>query len=366
MLRKLVREDRAVDDVISVEHTEAVGWKHFEHCYVRGLWRRESTSAPSLLTKSCHDIDFLFWLLCSPASTSNPEPPHLPSKVTSSGRLHSFRQANKPSGAGSATNCLSCPVETTCQYSAKSLYLHQHLRAGNRDRPVNAIVPDIEDVFRNQGLPSAAKRLLEVLGEDYDDTSQVSRRNWYGRCVWESDNDVCDDQMVTIEWEDELLPFPQKLKSESKQSSLSLKQQSYTGNLGTEPYRRRGRISGTTGEIVYDAATIRVSDFCSGSEVVYNMPSVKGGHDGGDDGLALSFVRAVAKVKSGDMGVSEAQRTFLTCTVEELLRSHLAVFWVEEARIGGTALRWQEWWAREVETKLKGMGLGDILSAGIR
>ncbi|PLB45706.1 NAD(P)-binding protein [Aspergillus steynii IBT 23096] len=382
MLRKLVREDRAVGDVISVEHTEAVGWKHFEHCYVRGPWRRESTSAPSLLTKSCHDIDFLFWLLCSPASTSSPEPPHLPSKVTSSGRLHFFRQANKPSGAGPATNCLSCPVETTCQYSAKSLYLHQHLRAGNRDRPVNAIVPDIEDVFRKQGLPSAAKRLLEVLGEDYDDetpASQVSRRNWYGRCVWESDNDVCDDQMVTIEWEDELLPFPQKQKSGSKRSSLLLKQQCYTGNLGTEPQyrpakiaqfhmvaltdaisRRRGRISGTTGEIVYDAATIRVSDFCSGSEVVYNIPSAKGGHDGGDDGLALSFVRAVAKVKRGDMGVSEAQRTFLNCTVEELLRSHLAVFWVEEARIGGTALKWEEWWAREVETKLKGMGLGNF------
>ncbi|KAK1150023.1 hypothetical protein N8T08_003581 [Aspergillus melleus] len=397
MLRKLVREDRAVGHVISVEHTEAVGWKHFEHCYVRyvhaqttnyrdklliisrGPWRRESTSAPSLLTKSCHDIDFLLWLLCSPTSTSTPEPPHLPSKVTSSGRLHFFRQANKPSGAGTATNCLSCPVETTCQYSAKALYLHQHLRAGNSDRPVNAIVPDIEDVFRKQGLPSAAKRLLEVLGEDYDDktpASQVSRRNWYGRCVWESDNDVCDDQMVTIEWKDELLPFPQSQKNGSNGSSRSSKQQFYAGNLGTEPQyrpakiaqfhmvaltdaisRRRGRISGTTGEIVYDAATIRVSDFRSGSEVAYNIPSAKGGHDGGDDGLALSFVRAVAKVKRGEMGVSEAQRTFLNCTVEELLRSHLAVFWVEEARIGGTALKWQEWWARVVETKLKGMGL---------
>lgn len=339
----------------------------------RGPWRKESTSAPSLLTKSCHDIDFLFWLLCSPASTSNPEPPHLPSKVTSSGRLHFFRQANKPSGAGTATNCLSCPVETTCQYSAKSLYLHQHLRAGNRDRPVNVIVPDIEDVFQKQGLSSAAKRLLEVLGEDYDDktpASQVSRRNWYGRCVWESDNDVCDDQMVTIEWEGESLPSPQKQINGFKQSSLSLKEQPqyrpakiaqfHMVALTDAISRRRGRISGTKGEIVYDAATIRVSDFASGSEVVYNIPSTKGGHDGGDDGLALSFVRAVAKVKRGDMGVSEAQRSFLNCTVEELLRSHLAVFWVEEARMGGTALKWQEWWAREVETKLKGMGLGNF------
>lgn len=38
MLRKIVREDRTIGDVISVEHTEAVGWKHFEHCYVRYGW----------------------------------------------------------------------------------------------------------------------------------------------------------------------------------------------------------------------------------------------------------------------------------------------------------------------------------------
>ncbi|KAA8650147.1 uncharacterized protein ATNIH1004_002828 [Aspergillus tanneri] len=258
-----------------------------------------------------------------------------------------FRQSNKPSGAGAATNCLSCSVETTCQYRAKSLYLHQQLRAGNSDRPANAIVPDIEDVLRKRGLSFAAKRLLEV-------------RNWYGRCVWESDNDVCDDQMITIEWEDELLPLPQCQKNRPNRSSLSSKQQLCAGNLGTEPrYRpakvvqflmvavadaiskRFGRISGTTGEIVYDAATIRVNDFHSGSEVVYNIPTTKRCHHGGDDGLALSFVRVVAKVKRGEMGVLEAQRTFLNCTVEELLRSHLAVFWVEEARIGGTTVKWQ-------------------------
>jgi predicted dehydrogenase len=35
LLRKLVREDRAVGEVLSVEHTEPVGWWHFSHSYVR-------------------------------------------------------------------------------------------------------------------------------------------------------------------------------------------------------------------------------------------------------------------------------------------------------------------------------------------
>lgn len=35
LLRKLVREEKAVGDVISVEHTDMIGWWHFVHSYVR-------------------------------------------------------------------------------------------------------------------------------------------------------------------------------------------------------------------------------------------------------------------------------------------------------------------------------------------
>jgi len=36
LLRKLLLEDRVIGDVLSVEHTEPVGWWHFTHSYVRG------------------------------------------------------------------------------------------------------------------------------------------------------------------------------------------------------------------------------------------------------------------------------------------------------------------------------------------
>jgi predicted dehydrogenase len=35
LLRKLVREDRVIGDVMAVNHTEPVGWWHFTHSYVR-------------------------------------------------------------------------------------------------------------------------------------------------------------------------------------------------------------------------------------------------------------------------------------------------------------------------------------------
>lgn len=38
LLRKLVIQDRVIGDILSVVHTEPVGWWHFTHSYVRGNW----------------------------------------------------------------------------------------------------------------------------------------------------------------------------------------------------------------------------------------------------------------------------------------------------------------------------------------
>lgn len=35
LLRQLVREEKVVGDVLSIEHVEPVGWWHFSHSYVR-------------------------------------------------------------------------------------------------------------------------------------------------------------------------------------------------------------------------------------------------------------------------------------------------------------------------------------------
>lgn len=63
-------------------------------------------------------------------------------------------------------------MESTCPYSAKKIYIEPAKR-GNFGFPVS-VVTDIEDV--------------DVLAEKL-------QTGPYGRCVYECDNDVCDNQV---------------------------------------------------------------------------------------------------------------------------------------------------------------------------
>lgn len=326
----------------------------------RGNWRKESTSAPSLLTKSCHDIDFLLWLLCSPPPHKDTAPAHLPSYVSSTGSVKFFRNSQKPESAGAATNCLSCPIRTECLYSAEKIYWDGQLARGNTGWPVKIVDPEIEDISCSKGIHKARNRLMERLSEDYDaatPASTVESRPWFGRCVWESDNDVCDDQTVTLTWEDD--PLPHGSAPSTKLHGRRAKTAVFHMIAFTERIcERRGRIYGTKGEIEYDSTSIRVHDFASGRTVTHRAPPRGGGHGGGDEGLATQFVLAVDAVKNGGASPDEAQRRFLGCSVEEVLRSHAMVFAAEEARRERKVVDWATWWKREVEGRAKREGVG--------
>ncbi|KAK5290547.1 hypothetical protein LTR16_002543 [Cryomyces antarcticus] len=354
LLRELLLEDHVIGEIISIEHTEPVGWWHFAHSYVRGNWRKESTSAPSLLTKSCHDIDFLLWLLCSPAPQSE-QPPHLPSYLTSTGSLKYLKKSRKPIAAGDATNCLSCPIETDCMFSAKKIYVEARLQQGHTGWPVKIVNPEIEDCYVSLGKAAAVGKLLDTLSEDYNEHAarrEIERRPWFGRCVWESDNDVCDDQFVTITWEDDALSGHEvnanNLKGRGAKTA-TFHMMAYT----EKQCERRGRIYGTKGEIEYDSKTISVYDFASGRTKTQHPRQPDGGHGGGDDGLARQFVAAVDAVKNHGVSVEEAQKTYVGCTLEEIIRSHAMVFAAEDARKGRKVVDWQEWWQRRVEAELQ-------------
>ncbi|KAF4629065.1 hypothetical protein G7Y89_g9081 [Cudoniella acicularis] len=364
MLRKLVREEKVVGDVVSVEHTEPIGWWHMAHSFVRGNWRRQDMTAASLLTKSCHDIDFLMWLLCSSASPNERDPPHVPSFITSTGNLNQFRKARKPLAAGTATNCLSCPIEASCLYSSRNIYFDKLLDVGDTDWPLKSVVPEIEDLYNNDGKETAKKRLLEVLAEDYTTETpdlEVKERAWYGRCVWECDNDVCDDQIVTMTWEDDPLP------SSAVNGTAETKSTGEVGGLNGRAAKtavfhmvaptekiceRRGRIYGTTGEISYDSDTISVHSFVTGETTLYTPEGRGHGHGGGDDWLAENFCKAVQAVLSGEMEVDVAQRRWLGVDIEEVVRSHVAVFAAEKARKERIVVDWKKFWAEEVEARL--------------
>ena len=144
--------------VLSIQHTEPIGYYHFAHSYVRGNWRREDESSFSLLTKSCHDIDLIaFWM--------EDETGGQVKSISSFGSLRYFRKENKPKEAGdTTTRCLDCPFESKCPYSAKRIYLDAVSQRDVKGWPVSVLVDG------------------EVTTESVE---KALKNGQYGRCVYE-------------------------------------------------------------------------------------------------------------------------------------------------------------------------------------
>lgn len=283
-LKKLL-DDGLVGDIININHTEPVGWYHFAHSFVRGNWRRQDETTFALMAKSCHDLDLLLWFL----GAGNL------SKVSSFGSLSYFNNKNKPREARGATRCLDCPIESSCAYSAKKIYYDDFI-TGKSNWKVDALT-DIED----------APHVLSAL-----------QHGPYGRCVFEADNDVCDNQIVNLDFG--------RMTATMTMIAFS-----------KEMCERKIQIYGTRGEISTDSRTIRHFDFLT-QETNTIVPEVdmESHHGGGDRGLALAFAEALKEVMISGGTVEKAQSEHIRCTPEDTLASHKSVFLAEQARINGT------------------------------
>jgi predicted dehydrogenase len=261
----------AVGDVVSVQHLEPVGWWHQAHSFVRGNWRREELSTFMLLAKSCHDIDWLRYVVGEPIVS-----------VSSFGGLTHFRPEHRPEGA--AERCVDCSVEARCAYSAPRFY-HNALDTTGGRWPIDVITDE----------------------PTHDGVDAALRNGPYGRCVYTSDNDVVDHQVVAMEF-------------------AGGQTATFTMTAFTEAAPRRTQIFGTAGSLDGDGTTVRHFDFLTAQATTHSVPERGGdaadGHGGGDDGLMDAFVAAVA---SGD-------RSMIRSGLDESLESHLAVFAAERAR----------------------------------
>ncbi len=120
--------------------------------------------------------------------------PDTPVRVSSFGGLQHFRKSGKPAEAGDATRCLDCAYERQCPYSAKrgefpinhtcgakkgdvsniGLVYLDRVASGHTDWPVSPLVDGIPDI---------------------ENVTEAVAHGPYGKCVYESDNDVCDNQV---------------------------------------------------------------------------------------------------------------------------------------------------------------------------
>jgi predicted dehydrogenase len=149
--------------ILKVTHVERVGKDRTAHTYVRGFWNKTEMDTTVFLSKCCHDVDFILWLVGNDVKT-----------VRSTGFENHFVSSNAPEG--SASRCLECAVEKQCRYSAVDLYLRR------RDW-VSGFVP--------------------AEGETKEDAiMRALKESRYGRCVYACPtNDVIDRQVVEIEME---------------------------------------------------------------------------------------------------------------------------------------------------------------------
>ncbi len=228
----------AIGDVVAVHHLEPVGFYHFAHSFVRGAWRRADESGPMLLTKACHDLDWLSLVVGRPVT-----------RVASFGSLTVFGPSHRPAGA--SDRCLTCPVEPECPYSAPRLY-HAGLHEG-------AVV----EYFTRIVAPAYTAEAVD----------EALRTGPYGRCVYDCDNDVADHQVVSVEYEGGVTA-------------------SFTVTAFSPMEQRRTTISGTAGQLSTDGNTVEHYDFLS-QRVDRHDVSGEGGHGGGDVAMTAAFLEAL-------------------------------------------------------------------------
>jgi len=272
-LREIIVSDR-LGAIVSVDWRENLEYWHFAHSYVRGNWGNSGRAGPMILTKCCHDLDLLVWIFgrCE--------------WLSSSGSLtHFTRDAVGPEIPGRCTD--GCPIAETCPYFAPRVYL-ERLRQNSDSFAVAAITLD--------RTPEGVMRALET--------------GPYGRCVYRSDNDVVDHQVVLMRFSGGL--------------SVSMTMQGSSHVEG-----RTIRIDGTRATLLANESRgeMVIHDHRSGEAERIARPRGVGGHGGGDDGLMRAFVGAI----QGDRGG-------VLTSAREAVASHLMAFAAEQSRVSGKAV----------------------------
>jgi predicted dehydrogenase len=321
-LRDIIQSGQ-LGQIINVSHREDVAWWHMAHAYVRGNWRRESLSAPMILTKCCHDLDILIWMLDERCEV-----------LSSVGELLHFRLQNAPPGA--PERCLDgCPVAESCPYYAPFVYgdltplwrsiadtamgiprwaVKAHLRAPGFVKAVSVFDPTLRQLSGYRGWPRS------VITDDPtpENIMAALRRGPYGRCVYHCDNDVVDHQVVSMRFTGGI--------------SVTLTMQGHA-HLEGRTTRIEGSQAALSAHLGHGGSWIEVHRHRDDRRQRFDTSAKLGdGHGGGDQRLMASFVRSL---RSGETAST------LT-TARQSLESHLMAFAAEQARREARVVRMEE------------------------
>ncbi len=273
-------------NVYSMEHRENVTWWHMAHSFVRGHWGNSETTSPMILAKSCHDLDIIYWNMGQVSTLS------------SFGSLQYYRRENAPAGA--ALRCVDCVHNTTCQFSATRFYL--------KEAPV--------------GWP-----MRTISEEDSLEARREAIENGpYGRCVFQCDNNVVDNQVVGLSFANGASgTFTMMGHSAAEGRTMR-----YDGTKGTlrakSIYRVLGNEEDAGSEIaLYDHASGKVKHFRYDIEIDNTRDVAAAGHQEGNEGIMASFLQAF-----------RGEPSTLTDAVDSA-EGHILAFACEDSRLRGGA-----------------------------
>lgn len=270
---KHVIDSGLIGEVTNIQQTENVGYWHYAHSYVRGNWRREDETTPSILAKCCHDLDLLYYYTGKKCLS-----------VSSIGSRRIFLPENAPDGA--PLRCMDgCPHYKDCPYYAPHVYY----------KPTLHSIPIY--FFRGAQVTKLGNPTIKQVKEALKTYSP------YGRCVYHCDNDVVENQTVLCKFDGDV------------NATLTM-------NASSRKCFRRVHITGTKGELygrdIDGKFTLNV--FGKGKKTI--KAKVGQGHLGGDSGIVGDFIELL---ETGKM----AKRMSV---MRETLMSHLMAFAAEESR----------------------------------
>ncbi len=272
---KEIIDSGVIGDVVAVQANEQTVFWHYAHSFVRGNWRDSSTTVPTLLQKSCHDMDILLWIVGKHCKS-----------VSSFGSLKHFKRENAP--AGTPERCSeACPAWGECPYSIKACYLDR-AESVNFTWPMDVVCPEA-----NLG---ALRRALD--------------EGQYGRCVYYCDNNVCDHQVVNLLLEDDV--------------TVSFTVSAFTYNGG-----RKIHVMGTKGDIVGDSENDSITVGIFGKEqktLQYEQICDKYGHGGGD----FIIIKELYEL-------FERENKVPLSAIDVSIESHLICMAAEDSRVSGGA-----------------------------
>lgn len=236
-IKKMV-ESGKIGKVMNMQLNENEGYWHHAHSYVRGPWSKESASSPMIVAKSCHDFDLMVYLMNSDVKS-----------VNSYGSNGFFKAENAPGNV--PMRCTDgCEFADSCKYNAVKQY--------------------------TEGDGKYFRHLFEC-ENDKESITEALKKNPYGRCVFRCDNDVCDHQVASLEFENGACAV-------------------FTVSAFSQRNTRTVKLMGTDGEIggCMEDGIIVIKNFADGSEeriTVTNSDGTK--HGGGDGGIMREFARAM-------------------------------------------------------------------------